>query len=104
MYSVQYSSKLMQCNACRTLYKLYCIADVAACSALYFQPQNTANCDAGLNIAIMNVTHTFQVHLLLHYKSWRVYGSLKTAKSFATQKSYSRESCRHDSVSVLIAN
>ena len=25
-----------------------------------------------------------QVHLLLHYKPWRVYGSLQTAKSFVT--------------------
>ena len=30
---------------------MYCIADVAACSTLFFQPQNTANWDAGSNIA-----------------------------------------------------
>ena len=34
MYLVQYSSKLiLQCDACSKLYKIYCIADVATCSA-----------------------------------------------------------------------
>ena len=61
---------------------------------LYFY---TANWDAGSNIA-----NECYAHLSLHYKSWRVYGSLKVT-SFATQKSYSRESSRHESVSVLIA-
>ena len=70
---VQYSSKLMQYNACSKLYKTYCIADVAACSAfiIFFQPQNTANRNAGSDTA--NDVTPFQVHLL---KLWRVYGSL----------------------------
>ena len=36
--------------------------------------------------------HTFQVHLLLHYKSWRVHGSLLTATSFATHNYHTSNS------------
>ena len=41
---VQYSSKLMQYNACSKLYKTYCIADVAACSAFIFFFSATKHC------------------------------------------------------------
>ena len=51
MYYVQYSSKRMQCNVCSKRSNIYCIADIAACSTLFFQPQNTANWDAGSNTA-----------------------------------------------------
>jgi len=57
VYSVQYSSKLMQCNACSILYKIYCFTDVAAIGVflvavlLFIQPENTANWDAGSSIA-----------------------------------------------------
>ena len=88
MYYVQYSSKRMQCNACSKRSNIYCIADIAACSTLFFEPQ-TLQTGMQAQIQLMNVMHTFQVHLLLHYKSWKVCGSLKTATSFATQKSYS---------------
>jgi len=60
MHSVQYSTKLMQCNACSKLSKIYCIADIAASSASIFQPLNTANWDAGSNIANGCYTHLFR--------------------------------------------
>ena len=45
------------------------------CSSLqYFIFSATKHCKLGCRL--MNVTLPFQVHLLLHYKSWRVYGSL----------------------------
>ena len=90
MYSTQYSSKRMQCNACSKQNLLYQLMQQFAV-LLFCQPQNTANWDVQAPTYLMNVTHTFQVHLLLHYTNHGGCIAVCKPKHHLLHKSYSND-------------
>ena len=107
MYSVQYSYKLMQRNACSKLYKIYWKLMLQLTVLLFFQPQNTANWDAGSYITKECSTHfirsiyyctkkmsyyscemmtlyaLFQCHYVVHIADWVGKGKEKTAETMS---------------------